>query len=92
MAKTRFINARIDGALKDEAEKIFSQVGISSSQALTMFYRQVVLRHGMPFEVRVEKSPRYTLDELLAQCDPKAPISKEEREWLDTPRVGRELI
>ena len=36
--------------------------------------------------------PRYTLEELLAQCDPSVAISDEEREWLDTPAVGRELI
>ena len=36
--------------------------------------------------------PRYTLEELLAQCDPSIPISDEEREWLDAPIVGRELI
>jgi antitoxin ChpS len=42
----------------------------------------------------VEPQPRrrYTLDELLAQCDPKARRSKEEREWLDSKSVGGELI
>jgi antitoxin ChpS len=36
--------------------------------------------------------PRYTLNELLAECDPKARRTKEEREWLDAKPVGRELI
>jgi antitoxin ChpS len=40
--------------------------------------------------------PRYTLDELLSQCNPKARRSKQgskqEREWLDSKPVGRELI
>ncbi len=42
----------------------------------------------------VEPQPRhrYTLDELLAQCNPKAPRSKEEREWLDDKTAGGELI
>ncbi len=35
---------------------------------------------------------RYTVEELLAQCDPNAPITEEEREWLDAPAVGREII
>jgi antitoxin ChpS len=34
---------------------------------------------------------RYTLDQLLAQCDPKAPRARKEREWLVKP-VGGELI
>ena len=36
--------------------------------------------------------PRYSLDELLAQCDPKAPRRNEDREWLDDRPVGGELI
>jgi len=36
--------------------------------------------------------PRYTLDELLAQCDPSAEPTPQEREWLDAPAVGREII
>ena len=42
----------------------------------------------------VEPQPRrrYTLDELLAQCNPKARRNKEEREWLDSKPVGGELI
>jgi antitoxin ChpS len=36
--------------------------------------------------------PHYTLDELLAQCNPKARLTKEEREWLNAKPVGRELI
>jgi antitoxin ChpS len=42
--------------------------------------------------VEPEIRPRYTLDELLAQCDPKARRNKEEREWLDNEPVGSELI
>ena len=42
--------------------------------------------------VEPQQRPRYTLDELLAQCNPKAPRSKEEREWLDDRPGGGELI
>ena len=42
--------------------------------------------------VEPQQRPRYTLDELLAQCNPQAPRSKEEREWLDGKPVGGELI
>lgn len=42
----------------------------------------------------VEPRPRrrYSLDELLAQCDAKARPSKQDREWLESPPVGREII
>jgi antitoxin ChpS len=35
---------------------------------------------------------KYTLAELLAQCDPAAPMSEEDRLWLSSPPVGREII
>jgi len=42
--------------------------------------------------VEPQQRPHYTLAELLAQCDSKAPRSKEEREWLDDKPVGGELL
>ena len=47
--------------------------------------------------VKPQQRRRYTLNELLAQCDPKAPRArgsarKEEQEWLASKSVGRELI
>jgi antitoxin ChpS len=36
--------------------------------------------------------PRYTLDELLAQCDPAAELTQEDREWLEAKPVGSELL
>jgi antitoxin ChpS len=41
--------------------------------------------------VQPQAKHRYTLDELLAQCDPKAEITDEDRAWLDLDRAGREL-
>ena len=42
--------------------------------------------------VEPQQRPRYTLDELLAQCNPKASRNKQEREWLDDVPRGGELI
>ena len=42
--------------------------------------------------VKPRRRPRYALQELLAKCNPKAPRSKEEREWLDDRPAGSELI
>jgi antitoxin ChpS len=41
--------------------------------------------------VQPQSKPRYTLDELIAQCDPKAEITEEDRAWLDVAAVGKEL-
>jgi antitoxin ChpS len=42
--------------------------------------------------VEPQPRPRYTLEELLAQCNPKARRTKEEQQWLDTKPVGTELL
>ena len=36
--------------------------------------------------------PRYTLDDLLSQCDPDAAEGDADREWVEAPAVGREII
>lgn len=46
---------------------------------------------GERLVVQPQPKPRYTLDELLAQCDPSAEIAGEERAWLELPPAGREL-
>ena len=38
------------------------------------------------------KKPHYSLGELLAQCDADAPVSHEDRAWLDSAPMGREII
>ena len=40
---------------------------------------------------RKPRRSKYTLEELLAQCDPDAPLSEEEKAWLNAPPVGREI-
>ena len=51
MAKTEQINVRME--LKVKAEAVFAQLGITPSQAIIMFYRQVSLQQGLPFAVRI---------------------------------------
>ncbi len=51
--KTATIRARVEPALKNKAEKVLEQVGLSATEAITLFYRQVVLNRGLPFAVRI---------------------------------------
>ena len=53
MANTNVVYARIDTNLKEDAESILSQLGISPSSAIQMLYSQIVLQKGMPFELRL---------------------------------------
>ncbi|MFI8377073.1 antitoxin [Pseudomonas helleri] len=42
--------------------------------------------------VEPQARPRYTLEDLLAQCDSSVDIMVEDREWLDAKQVGGELL
>jgi DNA-damage-inducible protein J len=53
MNKTETIRARITPSLKGDAEAILGALGLSATEAITLFYRQVVLQEGLPFEVRL---------------------------------------
>ena len=53
MGKTAQIRARVDPDLKTRAEGILQMVGMTPTEAIRLFYRQVVMMKGLPFEVRV---------------------------------------
>lgn len=72
MTNTSAVYARIDTELKDHAEGILSQLGISPSSAIQMLYSQIVLKNGMPFDLRLPSSKpvavrSLTRDELDAE-------------------------
>ena len=53
MANTSPVYARIDSALKEDADGILSQLGISPSSMIQMLYSQIVMHRGIPFDVKV---------------------------------------
>ncbi|MBL69118.1 MAG: type II toxin-antitoxin system antitoxin, RelB/DinJ family [Verrucomicrobiales bacterium] len=53
MSKSAMVRARVEPELKDTAETIFQDLGLNATQAITMFYKQVELRGGLPFEVAI---------------------------------------
>ena len=53
MTKTATIRARVEPDLKQDAEMVFSQLGLSATQAIRLFYRQTALHNGLPFELRI---------------------------------------
>jgi DNA-damage-inducible protein J len=53
MSKSAVVRARIEPELKENAEAILDQLGLNPTQAITIFYRQVELRGGLPFDVSI---------------------------------------
>ena len=61
MNKSATVRARIEPNLKNKAEKVFRELGLSTTQAINLFYRQVELRNGLPFDVVIpNKTTRRT--------------------------------
>ena len=55
LAKTANLHARVDPRIKEEAERISGTLGIPVSRAVDIFYRQIVLRQGLPFDVKIPR-------------------------------------
>ena len=66
MAKTAMIRARTDERLKKQVERIFDRLGMTSSEAINLFYRQVQLRKGLPFPVEI---PNFETRKTLEKSD-----------------------
>ena len=64
MSNTSAVYARIDAQLKQQAESILSQLGISPSGAVQMLYRQIVLQRGMPLDLHLPPERPLAADSL----------------------------
>ena len=53
MPKSEYIRARIEPDLKNTVGCIFKTLGLSTSEAITLFFRQVELHKGLPFDVKI---------------------------------------
>jgi DNA-damage-inducible protein J len=51
--KSANLYARIEPDVKEQAESILSTLGIPASNAINMFYKQIILQRGLPFEVKI---------------------------------------
>lgn len=53
MARDALIRARTEASLKAEVEGIFKELGLTTTEAINLFYNQVRLRRGIPFKLEV---------------------------------------
>ena len=67
MSKTAMIRARVSPELKADAEGILEKLGLSATDAITLFYQQIKLNRGLPFAVRLpNRTTRKTFDDTDA--------------------------
>ncbi len=66
MAKTKTLTVRLDPDLKENVDGILDELGLSTSQAIVLFYKQVQMHQGLPFDVRL---PNATTREALGDAE-----------------------
>lgn len=76
--KTTTVRARLERDLKEEAEMILDQLGISTTEAIRIFFKQVQLQRGMPFDLKLPNETTkkalddaYNRKELISSSSPQ---------------------
>ena len=65
--KSANVTARVEPEIKEEAEAILAQLGISASNGINMFYRQIILWRGLPFRPSLPASRPISLEEMTKE-------------------------
>jgi len=53
MRNGTYVQARIDPRIKEEARNILDELGISMSEAIVVYLKQIILQRGIPFELKL---------------------------------------
>lgn len=73
--KSSNLYARIEPDVKEQAEKILSALGIPASNAINMFYKQIILQRGLPFDVKLPSSRPVNMS-ALSEAELNAELEK----------------
>ncbi|OGI00595.1 MAG: hypothetical protein A2Y25_07565 [Candidatus Melainabacteria bacterium GWF2_37_15] len=65
-AKTEVLRVRISPELKQSVQKILEKLGLSTSEAINIYFKQIEMEQGLPFEVKIpNKETRKVIDDAL---------------------------
>ena len=84
MANTTAVYARIDSNLKENAERILQQLGISPSSAIQMLYSQIVLTRGMPLDLHLPAREPTAIGDMTRE-----ELDAELRKGVDSLKTGK---
>lgn len=74
--KSANLYARIEPEVKEQAESILSALGIPASNAINMFYKQIILQRGLPFDVKIPSSRPVDNMSSLSETELSAELEK----------------
>ena len=81
MAKTAVITTRIEPTLKQEVETVLGELGMTTSQAVHLYFKQIALQRGLPFSVKIPDNRESFIDQLMDSPIKQAgfrPMTREE--------------
>jgi len=82
MAKTSTIHVRIEPEIKEQVDNILTEIGISTTDAVNMFFRQVIRYQGIPLDLRIPNAETIAaieeVEEMIRTGSGKAYNSVEE--------------
>ncbi|XFA99082.1 type II toxin-antitoxin system RelB/DinJ family antitoxin [Candidatus Izemoplasma sp. B36] len=67
MAKNAYVNVRVEEEVKRRAEQILNELGINTSTAIDIYLNQIILKDGLPFDVKIPKSESIIEEDKLAE-------------------------
>ena len=84
MANGAYVQARMDPSIKEQAQAVLKKLGISMSDAIVFYFNQIVMRQGIPFDLKIP-------NELTAKTLEKAEKGEDVHEFADVNSLLKEL-
>ena len=84
MYKSEVVRARIEPDIKHNAEEILKNLGLTNSQAIGLFYKQIIFNQGLPFDLKVpnEETQEAMLDLIMKRNLKKYSLEKFKKKFL----------
>ena len=67
MSKSANLYVRMEPDIKEQAEKILSALGIPASNAINMFYKQIIIQRGLPFDLKLSSESVLNFNHMTEQ-------------------------
>ena len=75
-SRTAIVRGRVDARRKDRVDRIFYKLGLTTTEALNLFYAQIEQRNGLPFDVILHREPNAETLASLKEDLRKRPVFK----------------
>lgn len=84
MHKSEVVRARIEPDVKHNAEEILKNLGLTNSQAIGLFYKQIIFNQGLPFDLKIpnEETQEAMLDLIKKRNLKKYPLEEFKKKFL----------